>query len=62
MKSTIDQLLAELNEFLPVDSGLFVSEDEETDTMIFMQILNFINHVLWVADAIVAPEFPLRAE
>ena len=57
-----DQFFAELNELLAVDGRLFVGEDEEADLMIAHQRLDLVDHLLGIADAIVAPEFPLRAE
>ena len=57
-----DQFLAEGDEFLLVDGGLLIGEDEEADVVIPDQRFDFVHHLLRVADAIVAPEFPLRAE
>jgi hypothetical protein len=57
-----DQFFAKRDKFLFVDGRLLVSEDEEADIVIADQALDFIDDLLRIANAIVAPEFPLRAE
>jgi hypothetical protein len=58
----LDQLFAELDELLAVDGGLFVGQDEEADLVVAHQGLDLVDHLLRVADAVVAPELPLAAE
>ena len=57
-----DQFVAEFDEFAAVDGGFFIGQNEKSNTMVFYQILDFIDHFLGVAHAVVAPEFPLAAE
>jgi len=57
-----DQLLTELYELLAVDGGFFVGQDEEADLMVTNQGFNLVDDLLGIANAIVAPEFPLAAE
>ena len=61
-RSRRDQLLAELDELLLVDGRLLVGEDEEADVVVLHQRLDLVDHLLGIADAVVAPELPLRAE
>ncbi len=58
----LDEFLAEGDELLAVDGGLLVGEDEEADLVVAHQGLDLVDHLLRVADAIVAPELPLAAE
>jgi hypothetical protein len=58
----LDQLLAELDELLAVDGGFLVGEDEEADAFLVHQFLDLVDDLDRIAHAVVAPEFPLRAE
>ena len=57
-----DQFLAELHEFLAIDRRLLVRQDEEAHVIAFVERLDFVDHLLGIAHAIVAPELPLRTE
>ena len=59
---TVDQFLAEGDELLLVDGGLLIRQDEEADLEFFLQLDDLVDHLLRVADAVIAPELPLRAE
>ena len=54
-----DQFLAELDKLLAIDGGLLIGEDEEADIVFRVERLDFIDDLLRVANAVVAPEFPL---
>jgi hypothetical protein len=58
----VNQFLAEGYKFLPVYGGFLVRKDKEADAMLVTQLDDLIYDRLGTADAIVAPEFPLRAE
>ena len=58
-QAACDQFLAEFDEFLAIDGGFFIRQNEETDTMIFNEILDLVDDVFGIAHAIIAPEFPL---
>ena len=61
-QAPVDQLLTEFDEFLLVDGGFFVGQNEEANAMVIHQPLDLIHHLFRVAHAVVAPELPLRAE
>ena len=61
-QTAVDQFLTELDKGLAVDGRFLVREDEEADAVLFVQLLDFIDHVFRVAHAVIAPELPLRTE
>jgi len=61
-EAAVDEFLAKGHEFLFVDDGFFVGEDEEADAVVFDQVFDLIDHIFGLAYAVVAPEFPSVAE
>ena len=61
-QATVDQLLTEFDEFLAVDRGFLVGKYEEADAVIVHKVLDLVHDLFRIAHAVIAPEFPLRAE
>jgi hypothetical protein len=57
-----DQLVAEFNELLAVDGGLFVRKDEKADIVLGDQLFDFIDNLLGIAHPVIAPKLPLRTK
>ena len=58
----VDQLLAQCDELLLEDGGLFVGQDHEADVVVAHQDLDLVDELLGVPMAVGAPELPLGAE